>query len=179
MDRAPTRMSAAARALAAGIPALLLPAVFACAVIRVSTDFDPSYRFGAARTFAVKDVSREPERAPGVKDQVRRSLEAGLVARGYEPVSDGADLLFTFDVGTETTVRYTTHPVYTEHWGGTEVWSHAHDEGRLVIDCVDTRLEKVVWHGFAHETLYDDMDDVKEVAEAVDKILAAFPDRRS
>ncbi len=160
-----------------GLHAVWLPAALACAVIQVSTDSDPSYRFGAVETFAVKDVSRAPERAPGVKDQVRRSIEASLVAKGYAPADEGADLLFTFDVGSATTVRYTTHPVYTEHWGGTQVWSHPHDEGRLVIDCVDTRLEKVVWHGYAHETLYDDMDDVKEVAEAVDKMLASFPAR--
>ncbi|MDJ0848527.1 MAG: DUF4136 domain-containing protein [Myxococcota bacterium] len=165
-------------ALAARGMAALLPATLACAVIQVSTDSDPSYRFEAVETFAVQDVSREPERAPGVKDQVRRSIEANLAAKGYVPDDeDGADLIFTFAVGSATTVRYSTHPVYWEHWGGTEVWSHAHDEGRLVIDCVDARRQKVVWHGYAHETLYDDMDDVEEVAEAVDKILARFPSR--
>ncbi len=167
------------RRRAAGLTAVLLPAALACAVIQVSTDADPSYRFGTAETFAVKDVSREPERAPGVKDQVLRSIEASLVAKGYERADEGADLVFHFDVGSATTVRYTTHPVYTEHWGGTQVWSHAHDEGRLVIDCVDARLERVVWHGYAHETLYSDMDDVKEATEAVDKILASFPSRGS
>ena len=170
--------SAGLRALAPRGAAALLPAALACAVIQVTTDSDPSYRFGAVGTFAVQDVSREPERAPGVKDQIRRSIAANLAAKGYEPVDeDAADLLFTFAVGSAVTVRYSTHPVYWEHWGGTEVWSHAHDEGHLVIDCVDARLQKVVWHGYAHETLYDDMDDVKEVAEAVDKILARFPSR--
>jgi hypothetical protein len=105
------------------------------------------------------------------------AVEKALAARLERAVPGGADLLIHYHASVTTRLnvngvdeRYGSQPQVTEYEAGT-----------LVVDLVDARTNRVVWRGFARDTvtLEDVLNDrdrmTQRINEAVTRMFKELP----
>jgi uncharacterized lipoprotein YajG len=134
--------------------------------LQTHIDFQPDVAFASLGSFAV-----EPQASSaGVTDAQRanrafaaQAVERQLVAKGLRvaPAAQ-ADLLVRPSIGTRAKVRVS---------GASSSGTY----GGLVVDIVDRRSGRTVWHGVAYETVTGSMDVQAEIEKAAAKLLADFP----
>jgi hypothetical protein len=181
----------------------LATAVVACVTgIETHHEYDPNGRFGAYTTFAwiteepllppsVRYAGEEIPVSPMLEQEIRSAIERNLVERGYEKRSDpdAADLVMSFSLGTRERVEVDSYPAQGGyHYGrrgppsGWVSDVYQYTEGTLAIDLFDGRTDRAVWHGWATRQVDPSTDPAqrrKRVDQAVDAILAQFPQRRA
>ena len=156
-----------------------------CSRMDVSVDYDESFDFKTAKTFAV-DNSMGKSQNSLFGSRATNALENELKLKNYAKVSkEEADLIFVFhasakeksDVQTSVGMsgyrgfRYGGAMVSTTH-------TYEYKEGTLVIDALSPKTKKVVWRGIGVKELQEKdtpAERTKAVNTAVKKIMEKFP----
>jgi hypothetical protein len=166
-----------------------------CAGVRARSDFDPSARFDAYRSFAwLSEAPGTLEGGAGTEDvdpllarRIRGAIESQLVARGYQRLDDpaAADFVVSFSVGQREKIRIQSSPLlvggyygYGGWYAGSGVTATSYTEGTLAIDVFDGGSHLAVWHGWASRRVDESADRAAVVDEVVGAILARFPPPR-
>ncbi len=152
---------------------ILALTVGACSSVKVLSDYDNKAEFNQYKTFELAPPSQNLPEDPVINDlngqRVRAAITRELEARGYELASN-ADLVVNIYVKVERwTEEVTTYDGpyfpyrmsywYYGHWGYYNYWGPGwgyssvrvrdYKEGTLVVDLVDTKTKRLVWHGVA------------------------------
>ena len=174
--------------------ALLLAA--SCSSISTSHDFDPDAEFARLNSYSWRSESKtgpatsdDKAGSPLVLDRVRRAADGHLAAAGYTHVKNNADFLVVARTGSRERTRITQTPTGYgygaghygyRYWDDRSVDVYQYEEGSLVIDVVDAKTDKLLWHGVARSVVPDNPnpDEItKLVNEAVAALLKDFPPR--
>jgi hypothetical protein len=163
-----------------------------CATMRVSSHVDREVQFTRYRTFDWGMPDERPEtdprlqRNPLFQDHVQGAIERQMAKRGFARA----------EVGSEPDVRVHFHAVIerrldvngldygrgycvTNDCGGAV---RDYEAGTLVVDVVDARTNRLVWRGWAQDSMGDALDNpdrlTNGIEKAVARILAQLPASR-
>jgi len=131
---------------------ILILALFisACSTLKTNVDYNPKYDFSKVRTFAVVHKIKEGENSL-VADRITKAIKKVLKQKGLKEVNaKKADLVFLFHLNvTNKTDIYTDYQmVGYGRYGGMVIAtprSYNYDEGRLIIDAFDSKINKTVY----------------------------------
>jgi hypothetical protein len=168
--------------------ALLALGVTACATMSVSSHVQRDIDFARYRTFGWGPADALPtgdprlDNNPFFKDHMQGAVERHLAAKGLELSSaEKPDLLIHYHAS--VTQRLDVNRVDREYgycYGddcGIRVMEY--EAGTLVLDVVDPRTDRVVWRGWAQDSLegvIENQDRMERmINEAVALMLERFP----
>jgi hypothetical protein len=134
--------------------------------LQTHVDFQPDVAFGSLGSFAVEPQASSAELTDAQRANrafAAQAVERQLVVKGLRvaPAAQ-ADLLVRPTIGTRAKVRL-SGDASSGTYGG------------LVVDIVDRRSGRSVWHGVAYETIVGNMDVQAEIEKAAAKLFAEFP----
>lgn len=172
---------------------LALPGFWGCSSISVSSDYRESTDFSELKTFSWMLKTPEGDIDLGganhmVRQRIQDAVAAELANKGYiEIIAGNSDFHVTYYVGREERIQVETMrgPLMRPYWGMgmgyAEVYQY--EEGTLIIDLLDAKPpQHIIWRGVAKGVV-----DWKGttggqtglINEAVQKVLAQFPPKRS
>lgn len=172
----------------------VVPLVAACSGIEVHTDYDGSVDFSRYKTYYWAKLPETPQN-PLMKDRIVNEIDGQLFAKGWRKVAEGeADAAIAGHVTTREQERIDTMynnmgPGWYGPAGGMGGWGWAgtgmststvsyYTVGTLIVDVLDAKSHKAIWHGTAEETVTP--EDIKQkVNEAVLKLFKDFPPFRA
>ena len=79
-------------------------------------------------------------------------MDRVLQAKGYSEVTDGPDFIISMYLGMLTRSEITDSGYRAGGWKG-PVHVHTYEEGALIVDVLEARTRKVIWHGRATEAM--------------------------
>jgi hypothetical protein len=179
------------------LPLLAGLLLLACAS-RVGHDVHPDapiafYRsFGILEAKASEAVPEDPRFGPLLDRHTEDAIDQALRRRGYELRTSGpVDFLVAYSNEVSREERHRSSPVslgvgYGTHlgsgvglgtgwYGPSDVTTRTVPRGTLVIDVLEAETKRVVWRGWAKDTLSPGGDPRREIFAAVDAIFAEFP----
>lgn len=162
-------------------------AVAACATLNVGSHIERGVDFAQFRTWNFGPADALPtgdprlDNSPFFKDYLEGAVGSALESRAYTRVTSGTpDLLVhyhaniskTFDVnGIESRYGYC--------YDDCEPRVIEYEQGTIVIDVVDTRTNRVVWRGWAQDSIDGVIDNQERLRErvraSVTRMMAHFP----
>ncbi len=171
---------------------LLLVAMSGCSTLEITSDFDPSAKFGAYKTFAWEP---KPQKITGnprldnplLEKRVKAAVEKELIAKGFSLVSDAEpDFFLAYHVALDEKVSVSSmnnYYGYAPGWGwnyayagGVDVYQY--EQGALMIDIIDGATHQLVWRGSAQAEVDQYAKEEKKdklLNSAVSGMLAKFP----
>jgi hypothetical protein len=172
----------------ASVAALAL-AMAGCASMSVSSHFARGLDFSQYRTFDWGPADALPtgdprlDKDPFFQDQVQGAIEKQLAARGFKSVaaSEQPDLLIHYHASIRQ--RFDVNRADQEYgycYGDDcTIPIVGFEAGTLVLDIVDRRTNRVIWRGWAQDSLDDTLHNREKmrrrINEAVSRMLASFP----
>jgi hypothetical protein len=159
-----------------------------CATMNVSAHIDRGANFTPYLTYdwgppdALPTGDPRLDNNPFFRDYLMGAVEKQLGTRGFKRAvsHDAADLLVHYHASVNQRVE--VYGVDAQHgycYKDCEPQVMDYEQGTLVIDIVDARTKKVVWRGWAQDSMTGVIDDQarleRQVAEAVTKMFALFP----
>ena len=168
---------------------LSLPVFFGCSSISVSSDYRESTDFSKLKTFSWMLKTPEGDFDLGGANQMARqriqeAVAAELANKGYiEIIAGDSDFHVTYFSRTEERIQVQPMrgPVIRPMgMGYAEVYQY--EEGTLIIDLLDAKKQDIIWRGVAKGVV--DWQGTTGgqtglIDEAVQKVLAQFPPKRS
>jgi len=160
--------------------------VSGCASMRVGTYVSRETDFSRYRTYAWAQADSLPigdarlENNPIFMDYLQGAVERGLRAHGLllVPPSAHPDVLVHFHGSVRQVLDVTAVHHAHEHGVSEDAEIVDYDEGTLIVDMVDARTDRLVWRGWAIDTLtgiLDSQDRMEQkVTAAVARMLAGF-----
>ena len=175
------------RRLALALTTVVLTVAAGCATMSVSSHVERGLDFNQYRSFDWGPADELPtgdprlDRDPFFKDHVQGAVEKQLAQRGLQ-LSDSPDLRIHYHAA--VTRRVNVSGVDRERGYCYSNNCHAevleYEAGTLVLDFVDTRTNRVIWRGWAQDTVGKMLDDrdvmERKINEAVTRMLARLPD---
>lgn len=171
------------------ISATLLLAFAGCSGISVTSDYDPKADFSKLRTYTWFSAPTTPDRLDTLTQQrILRAVDVELATRGYQKLDSGTP---DFQVNAMASVTQRIEAVPTTasvgygwgygHMGYTTTELRTYDEGTLVLDIISPATKQLIWRGTARGAVEGDRTPEERearIADAVARILAAFPPRQ-
>lgn len=168
--------------------ALMSAAAVGCAPMTVSSHIERGIDFTQYATYDWDHPDTLPVGDPRLdnnaffRDYLEGAVEKRLAARGFERVNGGEpDLLIHYHatVAQKLDVREADRPYGYCYDDSCAARVFEFEQGTLVIDLVDRRTNKLVWRGWAQDSMtgvIDDQDRLEErVDEGVMKMLELLP----
>jgi len=164
----------------------------ACSGISTSTDYDPGVDFTKFSTYTWLDTDGDDIDAI-TDSRIRKSIDAGLTARGLQKAGEGADLAIGYQV---TSAERRSYNTVNTGWGGGYGWGgygwggygmsmgasttyeNVWEEGSLIVGMFDATSKNLVWTGTSTAALDDSRSPEERqqlVDDAVTKMLKDFP----
>jgi hypothetical protein len=173
-----------------GVLALLATSALAlsgCATMNVSSHVERGVDFAQYHTYDWGPADALPtgdprlDNNPFFKDHFEGAVEKQLATRHFERSETGTpDLLIHYH--TNISRRFDVNGVDSQRgycYDNCEPRVIEFEEGTLVIDVVDAHTNKVVWRGWAQDSMegvINDQDRMeRQIDEAVIKMMARFP----
>jgi hypothetical protein len=168
---------------AAGMVAL---SATACATMGVSSHVAPGLDFSHYRTFEWGPADALPtgdprlDKDPFFQDHMEGAVEKGLATRGFERDTSGhPDLLIHYHASVSR--RIDVNRIDREY-------GYCYDEacstrvteyeaGTLILDLVDARTNRVIWRGWAQDSLDGVLGDPDRMAATIKAAVAHMLDR--
>ena len=156
----------------------------------VRYNFLPGQDFSKYKTYKWVDVPDADYPAPAIDEQIRRSIDAQLSAKGLtKSEGDDADLRVMYQLAIDEEKKWKKYKSGGDEywgWGGWGGWGGSSDSikewtirtGTLNLDFYDVVLKKQVWRGEATKTLRNPGDREtlrKNIDRAMAKLLKDFP----
>ncbi len=156
----------------------------ACSTLQKSVDYKADYDFSAIKTFTIKHKLKSGESSITV-DRITEALQKVLTQKGLSYTKELAKadvvVLFHLNVTNKTEIYTDYEMVGFGRYGGAVIAtprSYNYDEGRLIIDLYDPKINKTVYR----VELSDELDHHKNpkerdayVLEVVTKAFDSFP----
>ncbi len=149
---------------------------------KVTVSFDKSINFSNYKTFAWS-VGTGDARNPLVGKMIRDGVERELNARGLTRVESDPDLRFSFMAASGFNLQVKQPSWSTEAgvilnsgvYANGVMWDVS--TGTLLLDAFDNKTDRMVWRGFAKDTLprapsSDMVADAKKVEKTVNKVIS-------
>jgi hypothetical protein len=165
---------------------LLAAGLMGCATMSVSSHVERGVDFQQFRTWDWGQADALPtgdarlDNNPIFNDQLQGAIERALAMKGFARAASGsqADLLVHYHANINQRFQV-NEPDVNCVAGGCQASVIEYEQGTLVLDIVNTRTDKVVWRGWAQDSMQGVIDNQdlleKKVNEAVSKMLARFP----
>jgi len=171
--------------------------ITACSTMEVDVDYDTEYNFANKTRYAIAYPKRAGENTL-VNDRVAESLESVLSKKNYHKVTkEEADLIFVFHVNVQnkSDVRTDYEMIgyggygfgrgfgfYGRPYGSAVVATpsvYSYTEGKLIIDALNPKTNKIVWRGVATDELNKKNKTPDErkayITKVVTKLMENFP----
>jgi hypothetical protein len=158
-----------------------------CATLNVSSHVERGIDFTQYRTFAWGPPDALPtgdprlDNNPFFRDHMQGAVERELAARGYRRSDGGdADLLVHYHAAVNRRIEAVgVDAKYGYSYGEPQPQIIEYDQGTLVVDIVDARTKRVIWRGWAQESvqgIIEDQDRMdRHIDRAVRRMLALLP----
>ena len=158
-----------------------------CAVMTVSSHIERNINFAEYVTYDWGPPDNLPVGDPRLdnnaffRDYVQGAIEKKLAARGFEPALGGEpDLRVHYHASVDQRVDvYEADAPYGYCYGNCETRVVDYEQGTLVVDLVDRKTNKVVWRGWAQDTMngvIDNQDRLeRQVDEGVTRMMLLLP----
>ncbi|MFA5233664.1 MAG: DUF4136 domain-containing protein [Sulfurimonas sp.] len=178
-----------------------------CSTLEVQVDYDEKHNFSALSSFAVVYKNKEDGRDFD-RDRISRLVSAYMKDKGYENVEkSAADFYVTMHLNVEQKSQIETNyetiglrPSPYTYLGFERPYplrpagmlamepdvrvttrTNEYEEGRLVLEILDVKENRVVWQGIARDRLSNDYTQ-QEKSEYLNKVIAElfkdFPTRK-
>lgn len=162
-------------------------ALSGCASMTVSSHIERGITFTDYRTYDWGPPDNLPvgdprlDNNPFFNDYLQGAVEKKMAAKGFDQVTAGAkpDLLIHYHASVHQRLDvFEADRQYGYNYdAGAQVVEY--DQGTLVIDLVDAKTNKVIWRGWAQDTMtgiIDNQDRLqKQVDEGVTKMMVLLP----
>jgi len=160
-----------------------------CSTIDVSVDYDDSFNFKNAKTFAVVKNNEMADNTL-LNDRIISAIKNDLKLKNYqESAVESADLIVVFYTKVKEKSQVSTsfsgglgYRGYGRGYGygGGMTTTHQYDyeEGTLVIDVLNPKTKKIVWRAIGVKELShkeNPQERTEAVNAAVKKIMEKFP----
>ena len=160
-----------------------------CSTLDVSVDYDDSFNFKSAKTFAIVKNNQMPEDTL-TNDRITNAIKNDLELKNYKQVAvKKADLIVVFYLKVKDKSQVSTsfsgglgYRGYGRGYGygGGMATTHTYDyeEGTLVIDALNPKTKKIVWRAIGVKELKNletPTQRTEAVNAAVKKIMEKFP----
>ena len=160
-----------------------------CSTIDVSVDYDDSFNFKSAKTFAVVKNNEMADNTL-LNDRIISAIKNDLKLKNYkESAVESADLIVVFYTKVKEKSQVSTsfsgglgYRGYGRGYGygGGMTTTHQYDyeEGTLVIDALNPKTKKIVWRAIGVKELShkeNPQERTEAVNAAVKKIMEKFP----
>lgn len=155
---------------------------------------DDNADFSRYRTFAWLDKDDKGNRNKNdlTEQRIRQAVNEQLKAKGWQESDSDPDILLSYDVLVERSVRTESDPVYTRpftrtfynpyrrrfinvyypsQFVGYDTYNVPTREGTITISMVDANTEKTVWQGWATEQLDSRNITSREINSTVKAIM--------
>jgi hypothetical protein len=158
--------------------------------MNVSSQVQSGLDFGRYRTYDWGPADALPtgdprlDKNPFFKDHVLGAVEKQMAARGYErSTSAKPDLLIHYHASINQ--RIDVYGADREHGycydDDCQIRAFDYEAGTLVLDIVDSSTNRVIWRGWAQNSVEDMLNNedvmAKQIDEAVTRILKRLPPR--
>jgi hypothetical protein len=143
-----------------------------------------------------RNETDDSKRATDYADiSIHNTVNAELNQAGWREVESGPDILISYDVLVEKTVKQQSEPVYSQgfsrmyynpyrrRWAtiyypsqflGYDVYNEPVKEGTITITMMDSKTDKNVWQGWTTEQLDNARLTNDEIAQSVKNIFRKF-----
>ncbi len=163
-----------------------------CSTIKVDTDYDPEFSFADIKTYAIVHKARAGDDTLTV-DRIIDGIHTQFEAKGYTKAErSNAEIYIVFhtDVRNKTKIvqdyQYVGMSPYRYRYGGMmavpTTRAYNYDEGKLLIDVLNPKDDKIVWRGIATDSIKD-YDTPQERTDYINKVIAtvlkSLPARRA
>lgn len=149
--------------------------------ISVSSHVDRNLNFTQYKTFdwgpadALPTGDRRLDGDPFFKDHVQGAVERGLGARGVQLIGSGTpDLLIHYHANISERIDVNKADQAYGYCRGTDCPPEtiSYEAGTLVIDFMDARTNKLVWRGWAQNSVEDMLQNQDKMARTIDRAVA-------
>ena len=137
-----------------------------------------TYAWGPADAFTTGDPRLDNN--PFFQERMRTAVDQALAARGFEKTASGApDLVIHYHAS--VTQRIDVNAADQKYGYCDDCNPYVFDAGTVTIDFIDTRTNRLVWRGWAEDSIdgvVDNQDWMEQkIDEAVTRILDELPPR--
>jgi hypothetical protein len=169
-----------------------------CAKPEVGHDVDPEAPIGVYQTFGIleaksrEEIPEDPRFGPLLDQHTEDAIDDALRRRGYQPRTTGpVDFLVRFSNEIRREQRTVGSPISigvgyggyvgsgiglgTGWTGPRNATTRTLAKGTLVIDVLEPETRRVVWRGWAKDTLTASGDPRERVFDVVSRIFEQFP----
>jgi hypothetical protein len=156
-----------------------------CAALSVNSYVEPRIDLRSYHTFnwAVPDsFSTGDPRLDNNRffdERVRIQVERGLASRGFEKTTDAPDLLVHYHASVSQRIDTSDIDREYQHCEARDCAPDVYDAGTLLIDIVEPRTNRLIWRGWAEESIQGLIDNQewleKRIDDAVARILSRLP----
>jgi len=179
-------MNASSRPAGCAALALSALALAGCASMRVNSYLERGADFARYRTYSWGPpdtwTTGDPrlDNNPFFRQRLQSDVEAGLTTRGFEKRESGtADLVVHYHASVTQRIDISGLDLEYASCKQVECQPFVYDAGAIVLDLVDTRTNRLVWRGWAEDSLDGVIDDQdwmeRKIDEAVTRILVRLP----
>jgi uncharacterized protein DUF4136 len=164
-------------------------ALTGCASMNVSSLLERENSFPRYRTYnwappeALETGDPRLDNNPFFHERIQADVEKQLAARGFEKTASGVpDLLIHYRASVRQRVDVNGVDPESAYCKNEDACRpYAYEAGTLLIDLVDTRTDKLVWRGWAEDSVDGVIDNQRLMEEKIDKavtrILQRLPGR--
>ncbi len=154
--------------------------------LTVTTDYDRNANFSQFKTFKIVKLEQQLQALSQLNQtRIINAVQAQMIAKGFTE-SENPDML----VNIVTILKNKQEIVANTYgygggyrpyaWGGgnmsTTVNVQEYKDGSLIVEIVNASTKKLVWEGVGNKEIdAPSKNPDKEIPEAVQKIMAAFP----
>lgn len=142
---------------------------------KVNTDFDKTFDFAAAKTYAW--LPGHPVANPLMHQRILDAIDSNLSARGLTKADSDPDLYVEYAGSTKEDIQIDEWGYGGWRWGGSRtVDVNKILVGMLVVDLIEAREKKLVWRGVATDTVSDKPEkNEKKINNAAKKMFEKYP----
>jgi hypothetical protein len=144
--------------------------------VRVEYSKTTSFHEWKSFRFASDATDTDHTRYPKYEKMARTALEEELTARGYERLEDGTP---DFRVAFDLIFRGEKTPQIAPEGGGADPMAKSHaapgPSGTLIVKMLDPLTSQILWTGHITNVKLNVIDPLKELKQAVWRLLAEFP----
>jgi hypothetical protein len=158
-----------------------------CANVSITTNYDRATDFSKYRSYAWEPKPRGDQ---SIQETIHRAVDAALAAKGCTTSARPAFVVHArFAAKEQIAVHRHTN------WAGAGTWQHARQagyeiwpvtphtmtdvdrftEGTVLLDFLDAESRRLIWHGEGAIVFGTSAENIRNVEEAVARLLKRFP----